>query len=236
MAKKELSEFDILKKQYSNLEKINQRLKNVCSGYYIGYDGVIYMKSIVGFVEKIANLVNPESIEKFRGCLILPNKFFEFSKKAKKTKLTITATEKGYYFGQDDDDDLQLEIPIQNPNKLIDQDYITTKIKPTMYKRFFEITDENRYFIYEDSGKFTNFSSSDINLIASANPLYLSYQASNLTITKHLILDVKKTDLLGISRISYQKIDHASNRVFYMLKQQCDLFDIYTIFNTLQSY
>ena len=235
MAKKELTEFDILKKQYSNLEKINQRLKNVCSGYYIGYDGIIYMKSIVGFVEKIAHLADPESIEKFKGCLILPNKFFEFSKKSKKTKLTITATEKGYYFGQDDTDELKLEIPIQNPIESIDQNYISTKIKPTMYKRFFEITDDEKYCVYEDSGKFTNLSLNDVEIIASANPLYINYQSSKLTITKHLMLDIKKTDLLGISRISYQKIDQTSNRVFYMLKQECELFDTYTIFNTLQT-
>lgn len=235
MAKKELTEFDIIKKQYSNLEKINQRLKNICSGYYISYDGIIYMKSIVGFIEKVAHLCNPENIDRFKGCLILPNAFFEFSKKAKKTKLTINATEKGYYFGQNDNDELSLEILIQNSNESIDQNYILTKIHPNMYKRFFEINDTNKYLIFKDYGNFIQLPSSDVETLISSNPLYISYDNTTITFTKHLMMDIKKDDLVGFCHVSYTDIDSNSSRVFYMIKQQCELYDIYTIFNTLQN-
>ena len=236
MAKKELTEFDIIKKQYSKLEKINQRLKNIASIYYIAYDGTIYMKSLVSFVEKFIHLANPDDIDRFRGCMILPNQFFEFSKKAKKSKLTINATEKAYYFGQDDTDDISLTLNIVNNEKDIDKNYIDANIKPDMYKRFFEIyAKPDIYHIYDDDKEFHPFKDNEVENIAGAKPFFLTFNDSNLTITKHLLLDIKKDDKISIARIGYVPIEDDMKRVVYMLKHECDIYDSYTIFNTLQS-
>lgn len=236
MAKKELSEFDIIKKQFSKLEKLNQRLKNITSGYYIAYDGTIYMKSLVGFVEKVLHLTNPEEISRFYGCMILPNTFFEFGKNAKKSKLTINATEKAYYFGQTDDDEITLTINIVNPHIEIDNQYINTSIRPKMYKRFFEIPTDDKYHVIDQNEiKFRSFTETEVEEIANANPLFIKFNNCDLTITKHLMLDIKKTDKLLITQIAFIPIDEHMKRMFYMIEQECELYTVNTIFNTLQS-
>lgn len=236
MPKKELTEFDIIKKQFSKLDKLNQRLKNIASIYYIAYDGTVYMKSLVGFIEKFIHLSNPSDIDRFMGCMILPNEFFEFSKKAKKSKLTITATEKAYYLGQDDNDELKYTINIVNPNNVIDKEYIDANIKPKMYKRFFNIyTVDSGYSIYKDDKVFNNFTDKETEDIAGAKALFIKFNNSELTITKNLMLDIKKNDKVSIARIGYMPIENNLNRVLYMLKQECDIYELYTIFNTLQS-
>lgn len=236
MAKKELTEFDIIKKQFSKLEKLNQRLKNIASAYYIAYDGTIYMKSLVNFIEKFVHVANPEEIDRFYGCMIMPNELFEFCKNAKKSKLTINATEKAYYFGQDDNDDVKFTINILNSNKDVDMSYIISSIRPKMYKRFFEIYEKtDMYHIYDDDKEFHPFTEIDVDDIASANPVFIKYNNTDLTITKHLLLDIKKSDKLSIARIAYVLIDGGMKRVFYMIKHECELYDTYTIFNTLQS-
>ena len=236
MAKKELTEFDIIKKQFSKLEKINQRLKNICECYYIAYDGTIYVKSLVGFIEKLIRLNNPEEINRFYGCMILPNQFFDFSKKAKKSKLTINATNKGYYFGQDDSDELTLMINTVNPDSEIDLQFIDLHIKPKMYKRLYEVYSNNEmYTLYEDNDKFNSLTNDEVDMIVNAKAIFLKFNGSDLTLTKHLILDIKKSDLVSIARVGYRKIEDNMMRVFYMIKHECDIYTSYTIFNTLQT-
>ena len=234
MAKKELTEEDKLKKQYSELVKINQKLKNISSGYYISYDGMIYMKSLVPFVEKFIHLHNPEVINKIYGAMIMPNAFFDFTKKAKKTKLTILETESKIHFGQNDTDELVYTINIVNDDELIDKDYIDAKIKPEMYKRFFELNSD-KYIQYEDNNIFHPLTEEEVKSMANASVVYLNFNNTTLTLTKQLFLDIKKTDNFSIRRVCYEDIGKGKARVFYMIKQSTELYDIYTIFNTLQS-
>lgn len=235
MAKKELTEFDIMKKEYSNLVKINQKLKNISDGYYISHDGNIFMSSLVPFIEKFIHLHNPEAISHYLGSMIMPNAFFDFTKIAKKTKLTIVPTERGYHFGQDDTDDSEFTyfINVINPNKEIDSNYVDVNIKPKMYKRFFELNTES-YVQYEDN-KFVDLLSEDVEALIGANPVYINFDGTDLTLTKQLFLDIKKDDKLAIARICYQKISDKEYRVLYMMKHTTDLYDSYTIFNVLQS-
>lgn len=233
MAKKPLTEFDILKKQYGKLVDLNDRLKYVCSAYYIGYDGVVYMKSLVGFVEKIARLKDPDSLDRFLGCMIMPNALFEFKKKAKKTKLTIELKDNVYYFGQDNTDELTYELNIVNPNKECDELFLEERIKPQMYKKFFSMN-TNKYIQYPEED-FRMISEDDVALLVGSNPLFLHYNDTELTITRHLFIDIKKDDGVGIRRLNYQVIENKSKRVCYMIKLITDIYDGYTIFNTLQS-
>ena len=230
---KELTRDDIIKKQYSELNKINQRLKNISECYYISYDGTIYMKSLVPFVEKMIHLRYPEKINLFYGAMVLPNQFFDYAKKAKKTKMTIKENTESFEFGQEDDQDVSITVNIVNTNEKNDEEYRKARIIPKMYKRFFELGGEG-YISYKDCGSFSRLNDEQIDAIANANPVVLSYNDASITLTKHLMLDIKKDDVINISRNCYHRIDSRDCRVFYMLKNETDLYDCYTIFNTLQ--
>lgn len=230
---KELTREDLIKKQYSELHKINQRLKNISECYYISYDGTIYMKSSVPFVEKMIHLRYPEKINLFYGAMILPNQFFEYAKKAKKSKMTINQNDTSFEFGQEDDPEIYLGIHIVNMNANNDEEYRKARVIPKMYKRFFELGGDE-YTLYKDCGNFTRLTDEQMDAIVNANPVILLYNNASITLTKHLMLDIKKTDMISISRNCYQRIDPRNCRVFYMLKNETDLYDCYTIFNTLQ--
>lgn len=230
---KELTREDFIKKQYSELNKINQRLKNISECYYISYDGTIYIKSLVPFVEKMVHLRYPEKIALFYGAMILPNQFFDFAKKAKKTKMTIEETENSFKFGQEDDPELSITVNIVNMDEKNDEEYRKARVIPKMYKRFFELRGEG-YISYKDCGDFTRLSDDQIDAIVNASPVILNYNNASITLTKHLMLDIKKDDSISISRDCYQRIDTRDCRVFYMVKNETDLYDCYTIFNVLQ--
>ena len=233
MAKKELTREDFLKKQYSNLVKINQRLKNISSGYYLAYDGTIYMNSLVSFVEKFIRLNDSDCISEFLGTEVMPNAFFEFTKVAKKSKLTITETDKGFWLGQNDSD-LTFELPIANSNKSIDTTYCKEIISPAMYKRMWTLDNEEGYtkskkLIFQDLPK------SCVDDLLSPNPVYVEVTTGNKTLlTKHIFLDLKKNDSLSIAKFGEIPIDKSSQRTFYMVKQETDLYTCYTLFNTLE--
>lgn len=234
MAKKELTEEELFKKDYSSLVKLNQKLKNVSSAYYISHDGFVYMKSLVPFVEKVIQLHEPQKYFRFAGTMIMPNAFFEFTKKAKKTKLTVTQTENCIYLGQDDNEEVQCKINIVNTNNGIDKQYVLTNIQPKMYKRYFKLNEDN-IIQYEDSNTEHPLTESEIESLCKANPIFLEFNGTTLTITKQLFLDIKKDDCISISRSHYQKIEDGKLRVFYILKHITDLYTCYTLFNTLQS-
>lgn len=231
-----LTREDKIKKQYSELVKINQRLKNISMCYYIHHDGTVYIKSLINFTEVLINLRYPEKIDLFHGAMILPNKFFDFTKKAKKTKLVIDEKVDKFIFSQNDDEDLKFDLNIVNksdPNSDASNTFLQKNIINEMYKRYFEL-ESDKYNHYIDRNNFTFFDEDEIEGLISANPLFLSINNSNITLTKQLFLDIKKGDKIGISRYCYQKINGRNSRVFYMLKHETDLYDSYTIFNTLQ--
>lgn len=235
MAKKELTYLDILKKEYSELVKINQRLKYISKGYYISYDGTIYLQSLVGFEEAVVMLRYPEKLKYFKGGTILPNSFFNFSKQAKKTKLTIEETEnekgKCFIFGQEDGD-LSYTYQITNPDSCIDDQYVTEVIRPHMYKRFYD--DFANAIEYEKSD-FLMLSEKQVMTIVEAKPLYLTYNENEFVLTKHIVLDIKKGDALGIRRLYYFPIENGKKKVYYFLKHVTDLYEKIILISTVQS-
>lgn len=242
---KELTEFDVYKKQYSELQKINQRLKNICSIYYISHTGGIHMKSLVHFLEKVGTLNDPKKIDRFYGAMILPNEFFEFSKNAKKTKLTIDYSDPTkIIFGQNDSD-LTLTINIVNSDPNIDENYIKTRIDPKMdYKRMTELNDASKY--YWTPTKYdgemvmppvTEYQCTEQDVIdlVDGSPVFIRDGKVNLTLAKQILLDIKKTDQLKVSWECFQIINKSTYRVFYMIEQTTDIYSCWTLFNILQS-
>lgn len=235
MAKRILTEAELHKKEYTVLVNLNQRLKNICECYYISHGNQIYVKSLVSFIEKIVILHNDtcKSFSLFKGGMIMPNAFFEFTKNAKKTKLTINPTLESVYLGQNDTDDNMYKINIVNSNLDEDAKFIQSQIIPSMYKRFFSLADDT-YIKYDDCDEYFDITKDEITSLLNAEPIYLSIHEKPLTLTKQLVLDLKKDDNLAIARTCYQEIEDNKKRVFYTLKHSTDLYTDYTIFNVLQ--
>lgn len=235
MAKKELTYLDILKKEYSELVKINQKLKYISKGYYISYDGKIYLQSLVPFAESVITLRYPDKLNFFRGGTVLPNSFFDFSKNAKKTKLTFKETEndkgKCFVFGQEDCD-LSYTYQITNPEPSLDNEYIDEIINPNMYKMFF--TDFSNAYKYNDT-EFMTFTEDQIQALLDAKPLFFEYNDNEFVLTKHMFLDIKKGDKIGIIRVAFITIENGKRKVFYFLKHETDLYEKITLINTIQS-
>lgn len=236
---RELTQLDKWKKSYSQLIKINQKMRYISSGYYIDYDGVIYMESLVPFLETVVTLHEPDKVRDFFGCMVMPNALFDFSKQAKKTKLTI-AKEDGddnmgprFLFGQTDNDTITHVLNIVNP--IHDITYASNNLLDKMYKRFFTNSKTHPEFTqYSDSETFENLPMEMVKKLYNSEAVYYEYNNTVLTFTKHLILDIKKDDQLAIARMGFEHIEKDQFRVYYRLKHTTDLYTSITLFNVLQ--
>ncbi len=227
---KVLSDLTLMKKDYSQMIKLNQRLRYIASGYYIDWDGTIFMQSSVPFVEKVVTLHDPESIGMFRGTMIMPNALFEFSKNAKKTKLTIKKEDTMIYLGQEDQQELNHAIHIVCPS--FDALYAKNNVVDKMYKRFFSTSSE--FVQYPDSDKLDILPDEMVKKMCKAQAVYYEYNGTILTLTKHVMLDIKKEDHLSLQRWGYELIENDQYRVSYILTQETELYTVKTLFNKVQ--
>lgn len=221
-----------LKKAYTDLYKLNQKLKNISSLYYIGEDGNVYMKSLVPFLESFVKLRYPEKYEFFQRGIILPNKFFNFGKKLKKSKLIIREIddEEGKRFGFVEDDTGNAF----NLNLLsLDIETIKRKLE---YKRIFELEDKSKYEIFENN--IYSLEDEQIENLFDGKYVEATLPTGDLVaLTKHLFLDIKKGDTIQISKVARQAIDTKKKeyRVFFLITRNTDLYTSYTIFNKISS-
>lgn len=238
MAKKEKTpeeqHLEDMKKAYSNLVELNQRLKSISSIYYIDKGGVIYMKTLVEFTEVIVHLHPSLDIKPFYGCMILPNKLFEFKKVAKKTKLQFDESEPDKIIIRDTDADKELVIDKVNLH-MDDPEgskaFIDTRIKPEMYKRFFEMEEDESYIQFNDKNNFVPLREAEIEDLVNSKTLFFQVRTHGVILmTRHLMLDIKKDDNVAIAARCYQPIDDTSNRTFYMIRHDTDMYTSYTIF------
>lgn len=234
MAKaKILTREEKLKKTYNELYNLNQKLKNISSLYYIGEDGVIYMKSSVRFLESFATLRYPDKLELFQKAIVTPNAFFDFGKRLKKSKLEIHEIEdqEGYRFElcQSDCEDLKYTLNILN--------YTTEEVKEKMgYKRIFEIQDKNKYDVFD-----SDYYPLDVDQVeALCNGKYIEVTLPTgdiIPFTKHLFMDIKNGDYIQIAKMARQKLDEEKGeyRAFFLISHDTDLYTSYTIFNKISS-
>lgn len=230
---KVLTRHDRLKKEYSNLYNLNQRLKNVSSIYHIREDGTVYMKSLVPFLELVVVLRYPENYELFKDAIVTPNKFFDFGKQAKKSKLIIHEIEdedgKRFEFGQEDSSDLSYTLHISN----LDIDIIKDKF---VYKRIFDIYDKDNTDYERFENDYYVLSNEEVEKLV--NGKYIEITLSNghlIPLTKQMFLDVKKEDSIQITNVARQRIpsDREEYRSFYLIAHDCELYTSYTIFNKI---
>lgn len=221
-----------LKKAYTDLYNLNQKLKNISSLYYIGEDGNVYLKSLVPFLESFVKLRYPEKYTFFQRGIIPPNQFFNFGKKLKKTKLIIREIddEEGKRFGfveEDTGNAFSLN--------LLSLDIETIKQK-LGYKRIFELENSEKYETFESNSY--SLTSEQIESLINGNYVEVKLLSGDLlALTKHLFLDIKKGDTIQISKIARQMIDEGKNecRLFFLITRDTDLYTSYTIFNKISS-
>ena len=230
---------DEIKKEYTELVKLNQKLKLISSCYYISYSGMVYVKTLVNFTDVIVELKKPEVFHYMRGVMILPNKFFAFTKKAKKTKLdfssgynkeTDTMT---YYFGQMDDPELTCELSVVNINEENDEMYVRENIIPKMYKKLFILKDMEEYRL-EENPSANILTDEEVQCIIDGHPLYSTTEELPSLITKHLCLDLKKGDLLQIYKHGELPIYGKCKKVYYIIAHSTDIYTSYTLLTDLK--
>jgi hypothetical protein len=226
---KVLSEDEIIKKEYSNFVEMNQYLKNICEIYYIGYNNIIYMKSLVPFIEKVAILNDKNMCSMYRGLLCLPNQIFEFKKEAKKSKLIVTQTENKIFLGQTENDELQITlnrgVPQNNNDTPNEVPFIQSNIVGNFYKKYFEIVDK----IGVDNISFISIDSDKVDDLVSSKLVEMINGESYIPITRHLLLDLKKDDDLAIAKLPY--VDKTKiGKVYYLLRNTNEYYTAYTLF------
>lgn len=226
---KVLTRDQCLKKSYSKLYDLNQRIKNISSLYYIG-DSVVYMKSLVPFVESFLELRYPEWYMDFRNGIVSPNALFDFGKKAKKSKMSIIEKndKEGNRF-EFCEGDLLYTLNII-PYELEDlKKYLN-------YKRFFEVKDNTKYDVFE--ADYYPLETSQIEDLCNGKYLEVLLPTGDLiALTKHLFLDIKKGDRIQITRVARQIIDKKKNeyRLLFLINHSTELYTKYTLFNKISS-
>lgn len=226
---KVLTREECLKKSYNKLYALNQRLKNISSLYYFG-DGVIYMKSLVPFLESFAELRYPDNYLDFNGGIITPNALFDFGKKVKKSKMHIAEiNDKDGHRYVFDEADLQYILNIVP--------YDLDELKHYFeYKRIFEIQDDTKYDVFESD--YYPLDVSQVEDLCDGKFIEVTLPTGDLIpLTKHLFLDIKKGDYIQIARVARQIIDKEKNeyRLFFLISHGTDLYTKYTIFNKISS-
>ena len=78
------------------LKPINSRLSNHCNVYALSGD-IIWIHSLIPFVEKVALLKNPESVAFFSNIMVNAVEFRTFLGKFRKTFTEVTEEESGFY-------------------------------------------------------------------------------------------------------------------------------------------
>lgn len=218
-----------LAKAYNRLYNLNQRLKNISSIYYFG-DGVIYMKSLVPFVESFLELRYPDHYADFNGGIVLPNALFNFGKNAKKSKMSITEIndKEGHRFlFEEGEFNYTLNISPQHMEDLK---------KDLKYKRIFDIQDESKYDVFESD--YYPLDVSQVDDLCDRQYIEVTLPTGDLIpLTRHLFLDIKKGDYIQIAKVARQTISKEKNeyRLFFLINHDTDLYTKYTLFNKISS-
>jgi len=213
--------------QYKNLEAINKRLKYICDVFYISPHNTIYMHSIIPFIEKIAFINNNVDISEYTDIMYLPNTLFDFTKNAKKTKLSIINESNNIKLGQKDTDLELILNKLNSPSNItdIENQNIQKNIIPKMYSKL-NLFLNDLYKI--NSLKFTSITSDEIELICSNNIINIKEESLILSLTKNLFQSIKKEDNLSYSVLSIID-EYYKNKKYVLYKKETDIITIYTL-------
>lgn len=226
---RQLTKEEVLRKSFSKLYDLNQKLKNISSIYYFG-DGVVYMKSLVPFIESFAELRYPDRYVDFNGGIIMPNELFQFGKRIKKSKVIISEVR--------DKEGHRYELEEGGYHHTINiVQFEMEELKNYLgYKRIFEIQDKKKYEVFESD--YFPLDVSQIEDICKRKYIEVTLPSGDLIpLTRHLFLDIQPTDYIQIARVARQVIDKKKKeyRLFFLIEHSTDLYVKYSIFNKISS-
>lgn len=234
-----LTREESLKKGYRELWNLNQRLKNISQIYYISYDGSVYLKSLLHFVEVHVTLRYPEKFDMFKGCVVKPNELFQFGKVLKISKLQVeeVSDENGYriIFSQSDYPSLSYTLHMVNPMKEMEDSYLQKQVRPNFYKRMFELNDPDKYEHFEDP--YYPLDNDMVEDLYDSKPVeFTTPYGDNIFLTRQMCLDIKRGDFFQIVKRARQQIPGKLNtyRLFYILAHDTDIYSSYTLYNRVK--
>lgn len=215
--------------QYKNIHEINQRLKQESSLYIIlPIDGSIYIESLIPFIHKFGYINKNCQLDKYMNYGYLPNKFFEFTKNAKRTKLIYRETKDHLYLGQDDNNEIELCL-----DKIIKNDISKGEVRLAYERIVDEIYKDKRMLIEytmdeNEKMKFMYLSEDQIADIIKSKVIELEILNSKIIFTKQLFPSLKKTDKLGYA-ILPQTDEQNPNKIYVVFKEENNLYTLFTL-------
>ena len=216
---------ELLKTQYKPLVKINQKLKNICDVYYISHKNVIFMHSLVDFVEKIGIVNEDIDISLYKGIMYLPNKFFEFTKEAKITKLTTKETNDTIDLGQTDDE-LSLTLnKLYIPNDNIrEDDIINVDIIPQMYSKIDLVLNNMDKCLFKSINE-----SAVLDIVKNRIVTIFDEEAKILlSLSKNIFPSIKKEDSIQYAVLPI-KDENLKNKSYILYREYTEEISIYTL-------
>lgn len=205
----------ILKTQFNKLKDINQKLKLESDLYYIDRNKMIYLNSLVPFIEKVAILNDDIDIESYDDGLVLPNAFYEFYSKAKKTTMKISK-ETGQVIFDD--------------KEKSDSYYVLHKVEPEKvpFKNFYTRLDIILHFIDSTEDGFIDLDEEDNESIINSQPYFMDiYEGNTMVVTKNVFLSIKKGDQVSYKKLG--KIIKGKDSYYVLFRHRTSLMDIYIL-------
>lgn len=208
--------------QFKNINAINQRLKLESSVYVLLEDRAIYLECLVPFIEKFGIVNDDLEIDKYLNCGYLPNEFFEFQKKSKKSKMICRETNDHIYLGQSDDNDIQLTLNKIFRDELTDstkEDYRVKTIIPKFYNHF------NIFKNYID-GKYKKLDI--VSDLVDGKCVNIDIEGKSIIFTKQLFPSLKKDDKLNMI-IPPIVTEGQPNKKYILFKEENEFYTMYTL-------
>lgn len=225
MAKRQVERYI---QEFQILKDINQHMKELCDFYVIS-DGIIYLHSLVDFIEKIAIIQCEEPLTIFNHLAILPNQLFDFTKKARKTRLTILETDDSIILGDTEDHELSIKInrmlpasETSNPNNgILISDYINKQVITNIYHKYDLLS---KY----DSCNYSPLSENMIEDLVGSKVIDININNFHFTLTRNLFLSLKKDTLINATLLDDQDLDNPK-KVYAIFEEINSSIRIYTL-------
>lgn len=227
-------EVEAWKKEYPKFKDINSKLRTMCDCYCISKDGVIYMHSLVPFIEKMA-VLKKDTLEEYREIAVLPNQTFEWMKPVTKTSLISREV-----------DDITMVLESSKIDELLtiskvdcdDEKFMEDIRSPkgkmytcfnTLYRGYDSIMNPDRY---PNKSKLMDISDK-IEAINDSELVEFELDGHLISISRQIFPRIKKDNslMVGIIPLNERIIDDESGaeKIYVIFEEMSDDMAIYTL-------
>lgn len=226
--------------QYSKFKDLNQRMKLTSGLYILSPDGRILTTRLGLQVERVGILNDLDSISAYLGCGFLPNTTFEFTKKAKKTKLEVLEKADAAYLSMLESDEPPLKLNQTYGDEFLGRHSDDLLKDPEYRTRDQQIVESMGYKYYNDivvcmmdtsNDKFTQLPQPLIDKLLSPDKISITLNEVQIDMTLQIFPDFKKGDELYIKVL--RECPGYSDNIKHVLFKTVN--PIYTMF-TLGAY